>query len=103
MSQHPPDHYEKEVLLAVQECLVGEVGPALRVVTLVVHKSSVHLTYYFDGEPSEDDLESAEIVETELMALLDPSLTITHESIRFDHPGLISIENRWVYARREVV
>jgi hypothetical protein len=89
------------VLVAVQQSLLGEIGPQLRAVTVTYNETSINLDSYFDGTITEADKESMSCVETELMALFPSQHTIVVRLHRLDHPASIPKDTTWVYYRRE--
>lgn len=90
-----------EVLLALQQALLGEVPANLRVVTVVYDESSIHFDAYFDGEITDDAREAMSRVETEVMALFPETHTVSHTTIRCDYPQPIPKDRTWVYCRQE--
>jgi hypothetical protein len=90
-----------EVLLAIQQSLLGEVTPSLRVVTVRYTKTNIHFEAYFHGEITAEEREAMSLVETEIMAAFPSTHTITHEMIRLDAPALIPKDRIWVYFRKE--
>lgn len=93
----------QQVLLALQQALLGEVPNTLRAVTAVVGHRCVSVDAYFHGPISDDDLESMSLVETELVADLPEEMEIVVNSVRLDHPALIPKEDGriWVFLRKE--
>lgn len=90
-----------EVLLSLQQALLGEVGYNLRAVTVKYAEESVHFEAYFNGEVADEDREAMLLVETEVMADFPSTHAITHEVIRLDAPELIPKDRIWVYCRKE--
>jgi hypothetical protein len=92
---------ECEVLLAVQNALLGEVSAQLRAVLVRFSETTVDLDFYFDGDVSEDDQERASVVETEVIAALPETDTISHTVTRLDHPARIPGGGTLAYHRSE--
>jgi hypothetical protein len=90
-----------EVLVALQQALLGEVTANLRAVTVSYDETSIHIEAYFDGEIHDEEREAISLVETEVMAEFPPTHMITHELIRRDAPALIPKDRAWVYFRKE--
>lgn len=89
------------VLLTIQQALLGEVSSNLRAVMVSYAESSVRFEAYFDGEIGEEEREAMSMVETELIAQLAATETVTHELIRLDAPELLPKDRIWVYFRKE--
>ncbi len=51
-------------ILSMNRALLGEIAPALRAARIKWDEKEVHLYFYYDGEISEDDRESAECAAT---------------------------------------
>ena len=80
----PPDltraqRWRIKVLLTANGALQGEVFDNLRAVTVTTSGPTVRLHFYVLAEPSEDEVESASVVETGVMASLDPQTPVEHE------------------------
>lgn len=90
-----------EVLVAMQQALLGEVSARLRAVAVFYDDESIEFTCYFDGNISEEDQESMSCVETELMAVFPGNHSINYSLHRIDYPGLIPKDGIWVFLRRE--
>ncbi len=90
-----------EVMMALQQALLGEVSPQIRAVSVSWEDGSIHFLAYIDGPISEEVRESMSCSETELMALFPSSESVTHEVIRLDEPLPIPKDLVWVYRRRE--
>jgi len=90
-----------QVLVAVQQALLGEVSLRLRAVTVSYDATSIRLDCYHDGEITDEDREAMSCVETELMAVSPENHTITHKMNRKDYPGSIPKETTWAFFRKE--
>jgi hypothetical protein len=97
------DSRRSTVLIALQQALLGEIASHLRAVTVEYDDQSVHFTAYFDGDVSEDDRESLSCVESEVMAALPASNSVTHDVTRLDVPVPIPKNRTWVYHRAEPI
>ena len=75
----PAQSWRIKVVLTVHGALRGEVFDNLRAVSVKTSASTVRLHFYTLAEPSEDDVESASVVETGVMAGLDPQATVEHK------------------------
>lgn len=91
------------VLVAVQQALLGEVGPRLRAIMVDYDDSSIELDAFYDGEVDEDDREAMSCVETELIAIFPETHNITVRIHRRDYPALIPKDKVWVYYRKEAL
>jgi len=81
--------------------LSGAVSPALRAAKIAWDEKSVHLYFYYDGEISEEDHESAECVATEVIADF-PEHELEIDILRWDYPKPIPQEGLETgYHRRE--
>ncbi|SFU58588.1 hypothetical protein [Nitrosospira multiformis] len=90
-----------QVLVAVQQALLGEISARLRAVTVAYDDTSIHLTCYYDGEITDADREAMSCVETELMAVFPETHTITYNVQRKDYPDPIPKEVTWAFFRKE--
>jgi hypothetical protein len=91
-----------EVVLAVQQALLGEVTPNLRAVIVARHDaSSVFVVAYFDAEPSELEREAMSRVETELLARFPEDHVVQVDVVQLGEPELIPKEGIWTYRRWE--
>lgn len=90
-----------QVLVGVQQALLGEVSAHLRAVTVSYDDTSIHLDCYYDGEITDDDREAMSCVETELMAVFPETHTVTHSVQRRDYPDPIPKETIWAFFRKE--
>jgi hypothetical protein len=90
-----------EVLVAVQQALLGEVSTRLRAVTVSCDDKRIHLDCYYDGAISDEDRGAMSCVETELMAVFPETHSVTHSVQRKDYPSPIPKEATWVFSRKE--
>ena len=90
-----------EVLLCLQNALLGAVASNLRAVLVRYDSSSVHFEAYYDGPIGEDEREVMSLVETEVLAALPASNTVEHSLTRLDAPAPIPKERIWVFFRKE--
>jgi hypothetical protein len=89
------------VAVLLQYALLGEVSSALRRVGFSLSGRRIALSFFYDGPISPDDLESAEVVETELLAALSQSDAVTKQVVRVDAPQQLPQIERVVFSRRE--
>ncbi len=61
---------------------------------------TAHLSFYFDGEPTEDELEDASIDCTEIIAHI-PDGFLEEDYIRLDYPKPLPESPFWAYRRLE--
>jgi hypothetical protein len=57
---------------SVPAALVGEVTPNLVSVTAGVDGNTIRVIFYYDGPPSDDDIETARVATTEVIADFPP-------------------------------
>ncbi|NKK74143.1 hypothetical protein GFM13_28155 [Rhizobium leguminosarum bv. viciae] len=90
------------VLLAVQQSLLGSVGPNLRAVTCSWSSSDVRVRAIFDLALSESDKEDMSEVETEIMSHF-PDQDVAVSCTRVDAPAIIRADPNevFVFQRRE--
>jgi len=107
LSQQDPknDKYYKidrvSAILSLNRALWGEVAPTLRAAKIKWNEKTVHLYFYYDGEISEEDHESAECVATEVIADF-PEHKLEIDILRWDYPKPVPQEGlETVYYRRE--
>lgn len=92
---------KNEVLLEIQQALLGEISSKLRAVIVFYGDNNIHFDCYYDGEILEDDIESMSCVETELISMFPENHEITHAVHRLDYPNPVPKKGIWVYYRRE--
>jgi len=107
LSQQPPKSNKKDypldrvnAILSMNRALWGEVSPALRSVRIKWDNEIVDLYFYYDGEISEEDNESAECIATEFIAGY-PEYKLEVHILRWDYPKSIPEEGEPIYYRRE--
>ncbi|MGO7535233.1 hypothetical protein [Rhizobium leguminosarum] len=90
------------VLLAVQQSLLGTVGPNLRAVACSWTDSDIRVRAIFDLEISQIDLENMSEVETEIMSHF-PDQEVGVSCTRIEAPAIISANPSevFVFKRRE--
>ena len=91
----------REVLVAVQQALLGEVTPNMRAVGLSYGDQSIKVRIYLDGETTEGDEESASLVETELMAAFPEEHQVRVDLVHLAAPAPIPKTEVWAYHRKE--
>ena len=90
-----------DAVLSMNRALWLEVSPALRAAMISWNEEEVHLYFYYDGEISEEDNESAECVATEVIADF-PEHNLEVDILRWDYPKPIPQGHaEMVYRRRE--
>lgn len=92
---------DQDLRWVLQIALLGEVGPALRAVCYRIRGDDVTIQFYFDGQISAVDRESASCVITEVIAALPIHVRVSEEVIRCDWPARIPPDVPRVYHRRE--
>jgi hypothetical protein len=98
------DPTDAEIALSLQRALLGAVSARLRAVGFLRSGNEIVVTFVFDGEASGDDVESAQIVTTEVISDFPaPELQCLEHVLRVDsplpvpHPQL----GRLVFLRKE--
>ena len=101
MSREAPDG--AAVALSLQRALLGAVTPALRACGFTLDKSSLAVTFVFDGAPTEDDIEAIQMATTELISDFPEELYLQEQVMRVDSPAPVpqSKLGRLVFLRRE--
>jgi hypothetical protein len=89
------------VLLALQVALLSAIPAHLRAVTARWTDTDVHFDCYFDGAITDDDEETMDIVETEAMAALPATNTVTRALHRLDFPARLPSADQFVFHRKE--
>jgi hypothetical protein len=90
-----------ESLANIQLALLGEISSEVRVISAEIEGEKLSLTWYFDGQPSELDIESASCTETELIADYPVDFELVTHLVQCDYPNIVPKIGIWVYARRE--
>jgi hypothetical protein len=96
-------HNPAYLLLSVQRALLGVIPPSLRAVTAEASGTEVRLRFVFDGPIDEDDLDSAHIAGTEVVADFPSPWTIDDQLVRLDYPADVreAALQHWAYLRKE--
>ncbi len=106
--QHPKNNKDYpldrvKAIVAMNRALCGEVSPPLRAARVKWDDEIFYLYFYYDGEISEEDNESAECAATEFIACY-PEYRPIINIIRLDYPHPIpQEEGETVYLRREPI
>ncbi|HET8612480.1 MAG TPA: hypothetical protein VFL92_06905 [Sphingomonas sp.] len=92
------------LICSVNRALWQEVGPNLRAVMAKSDGRTIRLRFFVDGEPSEDDIESASIAATEVISDF-PDCEMDDQVIRLDAPARMPTNDEWlvIFMRRESV
>ena len=92
---------EREVLVGAQIALLGAVSSNRRAVEVAFGPESSHFDAYYDGKPSDADVESMSCVDTELMAMFPGNHEVTHRVMHVDFPERLPKTRRSVFLRKE--
>jgi hypothetical protein len=75
------------VLLTIQYALLGKVTLNLRAVYVIFENDVIHLQFYYDSPPNEDEAELASLADTEFIAdFPDNKTTCTISTLPFPKP-----------------
>jgi hypothetical protein len=98
----------RDVLLAVQRALVGEISPGMRAVAVEIGPAQVWLYVFHDGEADEDeidDFDAAVVAQLESDAPelatsdgVEPEIGFSY--VRVDEPAPLPVHGHLVYARK---
>ncbi|QAY75824.1 hypothetical protein [Sphingosinicella sp. BN140058] len=90
------------LICSVNRALWEEVGPSLRVVAAKDDEGIIRLRFFIDGEPSQEDLESASSAAAEVIADF-PEHELDDKVVRLDAPERVQVTADWqiVFMRRE--
>ena len=90
------------LICSVNRALLQEVGPSLRAVKAQETGETIRLRFFIDGEPSEEDLNSASCAASEVISDF-PEHALDDQVVRLDAPTPIPSEGGWitVFERRE--
>ena len=89
-----------KAILSLNRALWVEVSPLLRAALISWNDDEIHLFFYYDGEISEEDNDSAECAATEVIAGY-PEYALEIDILRWDAPKPIPQTGELVYQRRE--
>ena len=90
-----------EVLVAMQQALLGAVSSRLRAVTVTFTDTSLQFICYYDQQITDLDKEAISEVETELIAYFPDAHDISYEIVQLDFPKQIPKDCSWIYYRSE--
>ena len=91
---------EASVRRAMDLAMYLEISAPLRAIFVSYGEAKIHFDCYFDGEVSDDDLDSMSCIETELIAM-DSDRSNSYTVHRIDYPEPLPKRGLYVYARRE--
>jgi hypothetical protein len=105
---HGDDARLREVLLAVQRALVGEISPAMRAIAVEVGHAQVWLYVFHDGDADDeeiDDFDAAVVAQLERDAPglaaadgVEPEVGFSY--VRVDEPAPLPVHGHLVFARK---
>jgi len=89
--------------LSASRALLGAVTPNLRVVTIKIspEQKMVIVCFFYDGEISEEDFETANTAITEIISDFPPDYDLDDHIERIDYPNPIPLDGRVVFERKE--
>ena len=90
----------RDLLLSVQQALLGEVGSSLRGVAVEWQKNKIIIYFYNEGLISDDLRDDYSCVGTEVIADF-PDAIIREEIIRIDTPHKLPSHDFWAFRKRE--
>lgn len=92
-----------DALLAVQSALLGVVTPQLRGVSIDIDEENevFHITFFYDGEVSEDILELWSCASTEASCHIPLGYQTDEKYMRLDFPQELPVQGRYAYLRKE--
>ena len=86
---------------AIQVALLGHTSSNLRAVVVKIDGNKINLLFFYDSIPSEDEIELANLTETEFMADFPFSVKIDFEIIHLPQPNPIPNSGIFAYFRFE--
>ncbi len=91
------------VLLSIQRALLGEITPNIRGITCAWSKSEIKIRCYFEGEITDENEESMDCVEGEIMADFPNIKLIDLKCLTINMPESLNKHTlmSWVYMRKE--
>lgn len=96
------DNFNVHLKFSLQRALLGNVTPNVRAVIANLENKNINLYFYYDGVISDDDEETASVVETEVIADFDQDFSINKNLQRIDFPQEITgADGVLVYLRDE--
>lgn len=94
----------QQLLLSAQRALWGEFSPNIRAVAIGCNDKNLHLIYYLDNRPSEDDYESISNVAGEIISDFPSGTFVSSKEkcIKSIEPiNELNALDGWVYIRKE--
>ena len=91
------------LLLSIQRAILGVITPNIRGITCALNNSQIIIRCYFEGQITEENEESMNSVEAEVIADFPPDFTIdlqciaTNKSESLEQHRLLA----WAYKRKE--
>lgn len=96
-----PNEDRVEALFSMSVGLLSEVTPPLRAASIKWDDESVQLFFYYDGEISEDEIDSISCVSTEVISDFPEYMLKDDVILRIDYPKPIPHQGELVYYRKE--
>lgn len=87
--------------LSAMRALWGVVTPNLREVSIQEKNSVISLYFYYDKEPSENEIDLSEDAATEVIANFTEPFLISCERQVVNYPGKINFTGYLIYSRHE--
>lgn len=94
---------EDELKLSTQQGLLGNIFPTLRAVCVESKENLILISFYYDGEISDDDKECCESTLDEIFAdcSYGPGMKFETYILRLDFPKKMPLIGHWVFYRQE--
>lgn len=91
------------VMLSLQRALLCEVSSHLRMVAFNLNEEEnvIFVYFYFDGEITDEDLDSASCITGEVSGDFDSETQVLEKCIQLDFPERLPTHMYTVYRRRE--
>lgn len=89
-----------KAILSLNRALLRAVSPQLRAAAVSWNSREITIFMYYDGEISDEDLDSAQSVTTEVISDF-PQYLLNEKIMRWDFPKEIPSEGELVYLRKE--
>jgi hypothetical protein len=99
-----PSTETASILLSINRGLWGEVPPQLRHVMAKFDSKTIEIRFFIDGAVSDEDVESARCVATEVLADF-PNHHVKEQCVQLDYPSKIPFGEGWrtIYQRKEPI
>jgi hypothetical protein len=84
-----------------QVALLGAVTENLKAASIVFNEKNIAMSFYYENEPSEDEVEISEVVASEVVSDFIDAYVSVHRSVCSKHPKLPE-GGIWIFYKKNI-